>query len=358
MKNSNLTRARRAKNDEFYTQLSDIEKELKHYKEHFKGKTVLCNCDDPFESNFFKYFATNFNHLGLKKLITTCYADSHISYTQYSLFDNEPREPKQKRKAYKVVLTHVGDVNGDGFLNMDDILQLVHEEGNSIELLKGDGDFRSEECIEILKEADIVVTNPPFSLFRDFVTTLEKYKRKYIIVGPQNAIVYKEVFPLIKEDKLWFGYNKIKGFMQPNGAIKLFGNICWFTNISIPKRMECIPLYASYNSDDYSYYDNYDAIEVSKVKDIPYDYKGVMGVPVTFLDKYNPEQFEIIGMCENLDLYKLKTRVYTIEECKNRYFELFGKKGVYDLNASGVVNGKKLYARILIRNRHPEEVSR
>lgn len=226
--------AKEVRNDEFYTQLSDIENELRHYKEHFKGKTVLCNCDDPYESNFFKYFAMNFNYLGLKKLIATCYVTSPVMYTQLSLFDDmeyeikAPQDPK--KKPYKVEITEVGDENGDGAFDLDDIKQLLKSKKNVCTVLKGDGDFRSEECIELLKEADLVVTNPPFSLFREYIDVLFANNMEFLIIGSINNITYKNVFPLIKNNQLWLGYTSPKEFIQPNKEIKKFGNICWFTN--------------------------------------------------------------------------------------------------------------------------------
>ena len=275
MANVSLSNAKRAKNDEFYTQLSDIENELKHYKNHFAGKVVYCNCDDARESNFFRFFQKKFNDYGLKKLITTSYNEN----------------------GHGSVLVYEGDTNGNG--KLDDTEIKVSE-------LKGNGDFRSEECIELLKEADIVVTNPPFSLFREYIATLVQYNKKFLVIGNQNAITYKEIFPLIKENKLWTGNNMVKTFrvpqvtnknceVLPNGdIIAKFGSICWFTNLDIKKRHEEIILYKSYNEEEFPKYDNYDAIEVSKVCEIPKDYNGVMGVPISFFDKYNPSQFEIV----------------------------------------------------------------
>lgn len=365
--NKALSAANKAKKDEFYTQLSDIENELRHYKEHFRGKIVFCNCDDPYESNFFKYFAINFNHLGLKKLICTCYAGSPVVYTQLTMFGEEEviGEEQSDKKPYKIEITEVKDLNNDGAVDLTDIELLLKSVDGQPTLLKGDGDFRSEECIALMKEADIIVTNPPFSLFREYVAQLVEYNKKFIIIGNQNAITYKEIFPLLKENKMWLGYgfkgnvgffinehyvDYAKSSQHKEGMIRVSG-VMWFTNLDIDKRHEDLILYRSYNSNEYPKYDNYDAIEVSKTADIPCDYDGVMGVPITFMDKYNPEQFEIIGMCENMDLYGLKTKVYTSQECKDRYFELFGKKGTYDLNAAGVVNGKKVYQRVLIRKK-------
>lgn len=275
MANTSLSNAKKAKNDEFYTQLSDIENELKHYKNHFAGKVVYCNCDDARKSNFFRFFQKKFSDYGLKKLVTTSYnEDGHGS-----------------------VLVYEGDTNGNGKLDDNEV---------KVSELKGNGDFRSEECIELLKEADIVVTNPPFSLFRDYIATLVEYGKKFLVIGNQNAITYKEIFPLIKENKLWTGNNMVKTFrvpqvtnknceVLPNGdIIAKFGSICWFTNLDIKKRHEEITLYKKYNEEEFPKYDNYDAIEVSKVCEIPKDYDGIMGVPITFLYRYNPSQFEIV----------------------------------------------------------------
>ena len=365
--NQGLSAANKAKNDEFYTQLSDIENELRHYKQHFKDKTVFCNCDDPYESNFFKYFAINFNHLGLKKLICTCYASSPVVYTQLSFFgDDEVIGTEQsKRNPYKIEINDVKDMNNDGAVDLTDVELLLKSVDGQPTLLKGNGDFRSDECIELMKQADIVVTNPPFSLFREYVAQLIEYDMKFIIIGNQNAITYKEIFPLLKENKIWLGYgfkgnvgffintkyeDYAKSSQHKEGMIRVSG-VMWFTNLDIDKRHEQMVLYKSYTPEEYPHYDNYNAIEVSKTADIPCDYDGIMGVPITFMDKYSPDQFEIVGMCENMDLYGLKTKVYTAQECKDRYFELFGKKGTYDLNAAGVVNGKKVYQRVLIRKR-------
>ncbi len=309
--NKALSAAGQAKKDEFYTQLVDIENELRHYKEHFKEKVVFCNCDDPYESNFFKYFAINFNHLGLKKLICTCYAGSPVVYTQLSLFGDEKvigEEPSNK-KPYKIEITHVDDLNGDGAIDLTDVELLLRSVDGKPTLLEGDGDFRSQECIELLKQADIVVTNPPFSLFREYVAQLVAYDKKYIIIGNQNAITYKEIFPLLKDNKMWLGFGFKRNcahFINKHyqdvatdadhreGMIRVSG-VVWYTNLDIKKRHEDLILYKSYIPEEYPSYDNYDAIEVSKTADIPCDYYGIMGVPITFMDKYNPEQFEILG---------------------------------------------------------------
>ncbi len=308
-------KAKKNKADEFYTQLSDIEAEMRHYKEQFRGKVIFCNCDDPFESNFFKYFAMNFNYLGLKKLIATCYAGSSIVGVQLSLFDIEILEKKSadEKQPYKIEITEVKDENADGAVDLADVEYLLKNRKNALTLLNGDGDFRSAECIKLLIEADIVVTNPPFSLFREYVAQLMEYEKKFIIIGSKNAITYKEIFKLIQENKIWLGngfpngnaYFKIpaeysrewaNGVYNPETGLVKFRNVGWFTNIDFLERHENITLYKQYKPDEYPNYDNYDAIEVSKVADIPYDYDGVMGVPITFLDKFNPEQFEIIGI--------------------------------------------------------------
>ena len=325
--NKNLHQAKNAKKDEFYTQLADIENELKHYKDHFRGKTVFCNCDDPRVSNFFHYFSHRFESLGLKKLITTCYKNQNMDL--FSTHENE--------KA--VMLEYNGDKNGDKTPNAEEI---------GIIELEGDGDFRSAESIELLKQADIVVTNPPFSLFREYVAQLIEYDKKFIIVGHQNAITYKEIFPLIKENKIWLG-NGFKGgaahFINEHyenyatatdkkeGMIRVSG-VTWFTNLEINKRHEELDLFKHYTPEEYPKYDNYNAIEVSKTKEIPGDYKGVMGVPITFMDRYNPEQFEIIGATES----------------EGKGFS----NGLWDESskvAQPIIDGKRVYKRIFIKNK-------
>ena len=275
MKNDTLHSARKAKNDEFYTQLTDIEKEVYYYWEHFKDKTVLCNCDDPLISNFFRYFAMQFEHLKLKKLIATCYKNQ-----QSDIFSKHDVDEA-------IYLEYYGDKNDNRIPDINEI---------AVKPLKGNGDFRSDECIEFLKEADIVCTNPPFSLFREYVAQLMEYEKKFLIIGSMNALTYKEIFPLVKNNELWLGYNSVKEFLKPDGSTQQFGNILWYTNLPHKKRNEELILIEKYKGNEYKYpkYDNYDAIEVSKVFDIPMDYDGVMGVPITFLDKYNPEQFEIV----------------------------------------------------------------
>lgn len=341
MANKNLNSARKAKKDEFYTQISDIEKELQHYWAHFRGKTVLCNCDDPYESNFFKYFALNFNQLGLKKLICTCYNGSPVQGTELITFFKEFNE-EPKKVAYKVEITEVKDMNGDGAVDLSDVKILLQNDKNVMSLLET-GDFRSKECVDLLKEADIVVTNPPFSLFREYLMLLINYNKEFVIIGNVNAISYKEVFPLIKSEKVWLGPSITSGdrkFNVPDDYplnavgcgidqdgkrfIKVKG-VRWFTNLDHKKRHEKLDLVCKYSPEEYPHYDNYDAIEVSKTANIPCDYEGIMGVPITFLDKYNPEQFEIVRF----------------------------RKG--DNGRDLCVNGKCPYFRILIRNKHPQK---
>lgn len=343
MARQDLAKAKDAKKDEFYTQLPDIEKELMHYKSYFRDKVVFCNCDDPYESNFFKYFALNFNALGLKKLIATCYNGSPVSGNELLLdFGDTVDDPK--KVAYKVEISEVTDCNGDGAVDLSDIQYLMQNDKNVISILKGNGDFRSAECVALLQEADIVVTNPPFSLFREYVGQLVDYQKQFLIIGNVNAITYKEFFPLIKENKVWMGASIHSGdreFQVPdsyplNAAgsrmdergrkfIRVKG-VRWFTNMDYPQRHEDLVLYKRYSPEEYPKYDNYDAINVNVTTDIPCDYDGVMGVPITFLDKYNPEQFEIIG----LDRY--------IEDNPN-----FGHRFT--------IQKKETYARILIRRR-------
>lgn len=322
--NRSLHAAKASKQDEFYTQLPDIEKELKYYTKHFAGKTVLCNCDDPKVSNFFKYFSLNFEKLKLKKLITTCYKNANTD-----LFSTHEAE----RGAY---LAYEGDRNGNRVPDPEEIG--IHE-------FNGDGDFRSPECMALLKEADIVVTNPPFSLFREYVTQLDESGKKFLIIGNMNAITYREVFKLIKENRIWLGCTHPVAFVVPNEYEmrnvrswrdengtnwRSLGNACWFTNLDIQKRHEDLILYKRFSSKEYPKYDNFDAIEVSRYKDIPNDYSGVMGVPVTILDRYNPDQFEVVGHVGSV-----------------------GADGVYSFANAIYLNGKKLFKRLLVRNRKP-----
>ncbi len=316
--NRTLSEAKSAKQDEFYTQLTDIANELKYYKDQLKGKVIFCNCDDPFESNFFKYFAANFSHLGLKKLIATSYKPSPIAGGQLSLFEMAGLEGSKEKEPFVIEINEVPDLNKDGAIGLEDVEALLRHNKNTTHRLHGDGtysagDFRSQECVELLKKADIVITNPPFSLFRQFVALLAEHGKQFLILGNQNAITYKEIFKLIKENRLWLGVDNggTKWFRVPDdydiqtesrkkieNGIKYFsmGSIMWFTNLDNVKRHEFIPLYKKYTSAEYPKYDNYDAIEVAKVAEIPADYDGAMGVPITFLDKYNPKQFDILGI--------------------------------------------------------------
>lgn len=340
MANKNLNQAKEAKKDEFYTQLVDIENELRHYREHFRGKVVLCNCDDPYESNFFKYFALNFNALGLRKLIATCYDGSPVQGNELMLdFGDFTDAPK--KIAYKVEITEVTDVNGDGVVNLSDVQYLLQNDKNVLSILKGSGDFRSAECIELLKQADIVCTNPPFSLFREYVAQLIKYDKKFLIIGSQNNVTYKETFQLMMENKVWLGYKsgdmafRVPESYEPRETRywqdetgqkwRSLGNVCWFTNLDIKKRHEELILYKHYSQEEYPMYDDYDIINVDKRDDIPMDYDGIMGVPITFLDKYNPDQFDILGIANSARW--IGTECYTI------------------------IKGRKVYNRILIRKK-------
>lgn len=364
MANKNLNAAKAAKKDEFYTEMTDIERELQHYWPHFRGKVVFCNCDDPYESYFFKYFALHFNHLGLKKLICTCYNGSPVQGNELVIdfgdFSDEPR-----KVAFKVVITEVKDLNGDGAVDLSDVRYLLQNDKNVISILKT-GDFRDPECIELLKEADIVVTNPPFSLFREYIAQLMEYGKKFLIIGSLNAIHYKEIFPWIKEGRIWLGYGFNAGnaffriptqdkpkysegvYDETTGLVK-FRNCHWFTNLDHNKRHEELDLVCRYTPEEYPTYANYDAIEVSKVSDIPFDYAGAMGVPTTFLDKFNPDQFEIIGLAEG-DLGKeLGLKPFDRELKKMN-------KSLRDGQVFYMKDGfpQKPYSRILIRNKHPK----
>ncbi len=378
--NSNLGAAKAAKNDEFYTQYADIQKEVNAYLEYnpdtFRDKTVLLPCDDPEWSNFTRFFAQNFERLGLKRLISTSYAVESKKYKNYqpTLFETSSAwydVDKTRIKGKIFELTR--DVNGNGRIDLDDL---------EWHYLEGDGDFRSKEVCELRDEADIIVTNPPFSLFREFVAWIMEAGKQFVIIGTMNAITYKEIFPLIQDNRLWLGNGFSAGnafFGLPKEAVReyasgvydektglvKFRNCCWFTNIDHGRRHEPMQLmsmkdnlrygkHVQLRENGYLKYENYDAIEVPFSDSIPSDYEGAMGVPITFLDKYCPEQFRILGMCENLDLYGLKTKVYTSEECKTAYLQKFGKPGTYDLNASGVVKKEaghleKVYQRILIQ---------
>ena len=340
MANSDLNAAKKAKKDEFYTQLSDIENELRHYKEHFRGKTVLCNCDDPRVSNFFHYFAYQFEALGLKRLITTCYK-------------NQERDLFSRHDCERAIwLEYLGDRNGNRVPDPEEI---------GIRQLEGDGDFRSEECIELLKQADIVVTNPPFSLFREYVAQLIKYEKKFIIIGHQNAIKYKEIFPLIQANKLWLGYgfrggathfisryeDKATAGNHREGMIRVSG-VVWFTNLEIKKRKENLILFRNYTPEAYPRYVNYDAIEVSKTEDIPCDYSGPMGVPITFMDKYNPEQFEIVGVSSELARPLPLIRQWYLDHPEEKHIRTGGDAFYYKRDNGDLV---RTYDRIVIRRR-------
>jgi len=378
MANSNLTSAKKAKNDEFYTQYHDIEKEMAAYLEFnpdvFRGKTILLPCDDPEWSNFTRYFAQNFQTFGLKKLISTSFAADSKNYkTNYqpTLFEMDSPEFDAKKTNVKgKIFTLTKDENHDGKINVEDL---------QWHYLKGDGDFRSDEIKKLRDEADIIITNPPFSLFREFLAWLVNSRKQFCIIANKNAVTYKEVFPLIKENKIWSGRTEWAGGMwfetkNPNDVDRVidgkdYKNVSsmWLTNIDHGRRHQKLPLmtmaenlkYSKHKEikgrENYAKYDNYDAIEVPFTDAIPDDYDGVMGVPISFLDKYSPEQFEIVGMCENEDLYKLKTKIYANQEKKDAYFAKFRKAGQYDLNASGVViiDGKheKVYQRVLIKKR-------
>lgn len=335
--NKSLHKAKKSKMDEFYTQLSDIEKELKHYKKHFRDKVVYCNCDDPRVSNFFHYFSYNFEKLGLKKLITTCYKNQ-----ERDLFSQNDSENA-------IFLEYNGDKNGNFEPDPEEI---------GINPLKGDGDFRSKESIELLKQADIVVTNPPFSLFREYLTQLMEYDKKFVLIGNKNAITYKEIFRWIKENKMWVGNTPMStdmlfdvpedfakelvatkkqgsGYKIIDGVVKGRAQAVWFTNMDIAKRHEDLILYKNYNPEEYPIYDNYNAINVNKTKDIPFDYSDIMGVPITFLDKHNPEQFEILGMSASAGYDE----------------EIVGIPFLGDKDARPLINGKNIYARVFIKNK-------
>ncbi len=375
MAKKSFDEAKRNKSDEFYTQLPDIEKELSHYKEFFRGKVVFCNCDDPYESNFFKYFAMNFNFLGLKKLIATCYNSSPVAGEQISLFpDKQP---------HKIEITEVVDENGDGAIDLSDVEYLLKNRKNTFSKLK-DGDFRSDECIELLKESDIVVTNPPFSLFREFIEQLVRYDKKFIIIGNVNAITYKETFKLIQDGKLWLGQSihsgdrefrvpdtyplKASGFRVDEKGIKYISvkGVRWFTNVDYKERHEDLISYKKYSEDEFPAYCNFNAINIDKTSDIPFDYDGLMGVPITFLDKYNPEQFEIVAL----------GIVGSIDFSSERKMEILKNgqpTGKYTVNAKGTLYKKydpnkdkkppafkdaetgelysSIYARIIIKRR-------
>ena len=385
--NKTLHRAKKQKNDEFYTQYADIEKEMNAYIEYnpdvFRNKVILLPCDDPEWSNFTKYFAQNFQRFGIKKLISTSYAieskPDDISYqpTEFEKGSQKFDEIKTRKNGKIFILER--DINKDKEININDL---------EWDYLKGDGDFRSQEVTKLRDEADIIITNPPFSLFKEYLAWVNQKGKQYVMIGNLNAITYKEMFPLLMNNVLWMGATCFHGgaayfiadsslyepekmsnpkhaYMKDGKFYWRVNGIRWFTNIDHGRRHHPLPLMSMKDNErfsrhkeikgkGYSHYDNYDAIEVPYADSIPSDYTGIMGVPISFLDKYCPEQFKIVGMCENLDLYHLKTKVYSSEECHKRYYELFGKPGTYDLNASGVVNGIKVYQRILIKHKEPQ----
>ena len=372
MANRNLTNAKREKNDEFYTQFGDIQKEIEAYLEYdanvFLRKVVYCNCDDPFESNFFRYFVLNFKKLGLKQLITTSYKPSPVANTQLELFGNDKPQKKTKGRpkitANKFIINKVGDLDGDGEFNLQDVaLQLKSNKHNEWSPLEGDGDFRSEECINLLKQSDIVVTNPPFSLFREYVKQLVDYNKKFVIIGNMNAIKYKILFPLLQENKIWLGAGKNDGrnvwyqvpdyfenfHKEEDGKKFAFvAGTIWFTNIDHGRRHRPIPLMTEKDVIKFSTkspfikYENYDAIEISNVKNIPCDYKGIMGVPISFLGKHSPEQFEIIWQASG------NTRASAPSEVLKR---LKYRPHPKDRGGCAILNGKRTYDRIFIKHR-------
>lgn len=364
MSTRDLDKAKKNKADEFYTQMPDIEAELRHYKEHFRDKVVLCNCDDPYESNFFKYFAMNFNYLGLKKLIATSYSESPVAYGQLPLFEIQTLKarPSSEKPACRIEIMEVPDLNQDGAVDLTDVEYLLKNHKNVFSFLEGNGDFRSQECVELLQEADIVVTNPPFSLFREYVAQLVEYEKNFLIIGTVIAISYKEIFPLFKENKIWMGLSihsgdrefrvpdyyplEAAGFRVDEDGVKYIRvkGVRWITNLDFKERHENITLYKKYTPDDYPKYVNYDAIEVSKTAEIPYDYEGEMGVPITFLDRHNPDQFIIIGSSGFLA----------------KPMSAFAKKGTYVQGGPSFYLSKndgtyqRLYNRIVIKRKRVE----
>lgn len=357
--NQALSNAKSAKQDEFYTQLSDIENELRHYREQLRGKVVLCNCDDPYESNFFRYFALNFNALGLKKLITTCYDGSSIAGGRLPLLDIEGLKPEGKQP-YAVEITNVPDANGDGAIDLTDVELLLKTDGNVSHTLKGDaeygaGDFRSAECIEFLKQADVVVTNPPFSLFNEYVDQLFDANKNFIIIGNKNAVSHAHIYSLFMKNRIWVGMTSMSKdllFDVPrhiakslvkngkegstyriiDGVVKGRSSSIWYTNLPVPKRNEHLPLFRRYNTNDYPKFDFYDVINVNATADIPVDYDGAMGVPISFLDRYSPSQFEIINCNEFRTSEKVPLKKHGLIKDKD-----------------AAIGGKPTYVRVVIR---------
>lgn len=350
--NATLNSAFIVKKDEFYTQYEDVSKEMIKHKDQLKGKNILCNCDDPFESAFFRFFVLNFDKLKLAGLISTCYADSQIAGQEYPL--------EGVTGAYKAVVTEIPDETlkrPDGSLDLEALFAM---QGNSLIHLSGDGDFRSDECVALLEEADIVVTNPPFSLFREYISLLERYEKNFIILGNMNAVTYKEVFPLIRDNKVWYGESIRSGdrkFYVPDGYplnaascgiddkgrrfIRVKG-VRWFTNLETSKRHEPIALTCSYTPDEYPQYENYSAINVGRTQKIPFDYDGIMGVPITFLDKYSPDQFEIVMLANG----NARTNVSS-----NALTEVGYCQHPEDRGGVGIINGQRVYVRIMIRRK-------
>ncbi len=382
MANKLFDNAKKNKADEFYTQLSDIEAELKYYKSFFENKIILCNCDDPYESNFFKYFAINFNYLKLKKLIATCYDGSPIVGEQLSLFDfMNDTNITEKKTAYKIEINEVNDFNNDGAVDLSDVEILLKSNKNVLTKLNGNGDFRSPECIELLKKADIVVTNPPFSLFREYISQLIQHNKLFIVIGNTNALTYKEIFHLFQENKIRTGYTNFNVgmfFLVPANTESYHkiidgkkyvrvSSCCWFTNLPVSKHNEFLTLYKKYDSSIYDKYENYDAINVDKFSDIPENYYGCVGVPITFLDKYNPEQFEIIALgivgsieftserkMEILDSNGNPTGKYTINAkgtLYKKYNPLNDKKGPAFRDVETGELYSSIYARIIIKRK-------
>jgi len=366
--NKTLGAAKVGKKDEFYTQLGDIEKELVHYRDYFRDKVVFCNCDDPYESNFFKYFALYFNALGLKKLIATCYDGSPIAQQELPLFPEAETEPK--RKAYKVEISEVPDLDGNGATDLTDVKLLLKNSKYNVKAeLKGNGDFRSQECIELLKQADIVATNPPFSLFREFIALMVKYGKDFIVIGNTNSLTYREIFPLIKDNKLRTGYTNFNVGMyffvpdsyeqfhhyQEGKKVARVSTSCWLTTLPVSKHNEELICIKQYNKEEYPKFDNYDAIEVGNVNDIPEQYDGVMGVPITYLNKHNPQQFEIIWRGGDIEWAEKECNFYTPPTSENA--EKYKKQdrtwriqNPYLLDNSGVAH--VVYQRVFIRKKH------
>ncbi len=359
--NRNLRQANRAKKDEFYTRFQDIVNELSHYRDSFREKTVYCNCDDPYDSNFFRYFVLNFNSLGLRRLIATCYGGVQAHGSDVC---GGSESGIVRRIARKIVIDEVADRGGDGAVDHADVEWLLRNGKNVMEPLAGDGDFRSAECVELLMQADVVVTNPPFSLFREYIAQLVEYGKKFLVIGNQNAIAYKEIFPLIRENRMWLGYGFKGGAAHfhshyrdvassgghREGMIRVSG-VAWFTNMDTSKRHRDLPLHRRYTLEEYPKYDNCDAINVDRVCDIPCDYDGVMGVPITFLDKYNPEQFEIVefrrdmkgrqfacGASDGMDATLLQNTLPSMQT-----------GGLMNSPKDTRIDGRSRYARILIR---------